>query len=271
MSEFRDNPQVIQELEAIDTEGFPVHPMEAVAQGAVLGAVGKIAPHGYGLLMFQDYHELLPRRQRYPSGGSCGFVYWGEERTIDFGLVRQAINPENQREEFVLLGMFEFDCVPHQGTLRLGVQWEYTENGLLHLEVSQQGTGVSLPLYDISRLEGHKIARPTRSAPREASKEAVPRTAAKREAWTSAELDNAVRFGKQVLACAQERLEQASGEQQERILDLSGRLERWLQDETLDSDYRTPQIRDFGRALLNLLYVSRLIEANEVGTMRQGI
>lgn len=271
MNEFRDNPQVVQELEAIDTQGFPVHPMEAVAQGAVLGTVGKIAPHGYGLLMFRDYHELLPRRQRYPSEGSCDFVYWGEERTIEFGLVRQAINPESHREEYVLLGMFEFDCVPEQGSLRLGVQWEYTENGVLHFEVSQQGTGVSLPLYDISRLEGHKIARPKRPGPREAVNQAVPRPATRREAWTSAELENAVRFGTQVLACAQGRLEQASGEQRERILDLSGRLERWLQDETLDSNYRTPQIRDLGRALLNLLYVSRLIEANEVATMRQGM
>ena len=36
MEEFQTNAQVLQELRAIDDHGFPVHPMEAVAQGAVL-------------------------------------------------------------------------------------------------------------------------------------------------------------------------------------------------------------------------------------------
>lgn len=271
MNEFRDNPQVAQELKEIDTEGFPVHPMEAVAQGAVLGTVGKIAPHGYGLTVFGDYHELLPRRQRYPSRGSHSFYYWGEERTIDFGLVRQAISPENHREEYTLLGMFQFDCVPVDGTIEFEVQWEYTDNGVLHFEASQSGVGVNLPLYDVSRFEGHKIARPARSAPRDITDARVPSTTTRRQSWSTGELDSAVAFGTQVLACAQERGEQASGEQRRKILELCQRLERWLEDETADANIRTPQIRDLGRALLSLLYVSRLVEPSEVNAIKQGL
>ena len=100
---------------------------------------------------------------------------------------------------------------------------------------------------------------------------AEPRTTTRRQSWSPAELEKAVCFGNQILACAQERVGQASAEQREKIFDLCGRLKGWLQDETADSNYRTPQIRDLGRALLALLYVSRLVEAGEVATLKQGL
>lgn len=269
MAEFASNTQVVDELKAVDSEGFPVHPMEAVAQGAVLGVVGKVAPHGYGVLLADEYRALLPRRQRYPSRGSMGILYWGEERTLDFGLVRQAIDPENHREEYTLLGMFQFDCVPNQGTLQFEMDWEYTDNGVLHFEVSQQ-CGATMPLFDVSRLEGHKIPRPARPAPRTVS-DVAPRTTTRRESWSVAELEKAVRFGGQVVACARDHLEAASAEQRGRILELCQRLEGWVQDEAADANYRTPQIRDLGRALLSLLYVGRLIEGSEVAALKQGL
>jgi molecular chaperone DnaK len=276
MEEFISNPQVVEELKAIDSQGFAVNPMEAVARGAVLGSVGKIAPHGYGLLLAGEYEELLPRRQRYPSSGTMQFGYWGSERTIDFGLVRHAVNPEDLREEYTLLGMFQFDCVPNQGTLHCEMNWEYTDNGVLQLEVCQLGTGVSLPLYDISRLEGHKIAKPARPIPQimtgvTASAGVTPSATVNRQSWSPTELENAVQFGKQVVGRARERVEQASGEQREKILELCSQLEGWMQNETIDSNHRTPHIRDLGRALMSLLYVSRLIDSSEVASLQQGL
>ncbi len=159
--EFRDNPRLTEELGQLATKGFPVHPMEAVAQGAVLGVVGKVAPHGYGILVYDKYYELLARRQRYPAKGSQGFRYWGEDNTFRFSLLRQAMHPETRREEYIQLGLFEFDCVPMSSVLHFSVDWEYTDNGLLHLEVAQPG-GVCMPLYDVSRLDGHPVPRPRR-------------------------------------------------------------------------------------------------------------
>ena len=292
IEEFSSNPQVVEELKAIDSRGFPVNPMEAVARGAVLGAVGKIAPHGYGLLLSGEYGELLPRRQRYPSCGTMNFLYWGSDRTIDFGLVRHAVNPEDLREEYTLMGMFQFDCVPHQGTLHFEMNWEYTDNGILQLEVCQLGTGVRLPLYDISRLEGHKIAKPARPSPQTVSG-VTPSATVNRQSWSPAELEHAVQFGRQVVSRARERVDQASDEQREKILELCSQLDGWIQDETMDSNHhevlvyqvspswirdnimdsnhRTPHVRDLGRALLSLLYVSRLIDASEVASLQQGL
>ena len=161
--EFRDNAKLADELGQLATQGFPVHPMEAVAQGAVLGVVGKVAPHGYGIIVGGQYCELLERRQRYPSKGSFGWHYWGEENTMNFSLLRQAIDPQSRREEYIQLGVFEFDCIPNTSVLECNINWEYSDNGLLHLEVVQPG-GVSMLLYDVSRLDGHAIAKPRRAS-----------------------------------------------------------------------------------------------------------
>ena len=59
VAEFCDNTALTEELGQLPTKGFPVHPMEAVAQGAVLGVVGKVAPHGYGILVYDKYKSPL--------------------------------------------------------------------------------------------------------------------------------------------------------------------------------------------------------------------
>jgi molecular chaperone DnaK len=263
--EFRQNQQVVAELAALATRGCPVHPMEAVARGAVLGVAGKISPHGYGLRMFQEYHELLPRRQRYPSRGAIGFQYWGTERTVDFDLIRQAVAPDTLHEEYTLLGTFQFDCVAEHGILEFEMGWEYTDNGVLHFEVRQAG-GASMPLYDVSRLDGHKIARPVRH-PHEAQR--VPQADVRRDPWSAAELQQATHFGRQVLDRVRERMERMPARQRQQLAELCERLEKWLLDEAASVNHRTPHIRDLGRAILNLLYVGRLIDASELAALRR--
>lgn len=265
--EFRDNARVVEDLARLATAGSPVHPMEAVARGAVLGVAGKIAPHGYGLRMFQEYHELLPRRQRYPSRGSIGFRYWGTERTVDFDLIRQAVNPANLREDYTLLGTFQFDCVPEHGIIHFEMAWEMTDNGVLHFEVRQAG-GASMPLYDVSRLDGHQIARPVRAGHREIDEDSIPRSVS-RNPWSPAELQQAVHFGRRVLDRARERLDRAPDAQRQRLVELNERLEKWLLDDGADANHRTPHIRDLGRAILNILYVGRLIDAGELAALRR--
>ena len=268
--EFRDNATLADELGQLATQGFPVHPMEAVAQGAVLGVVGKVAPHGYGIIVGGQYCELLERRQRYPSKGSFGWHYWGEENTVNFSLLRQAIDPQSRREEYIQLGVFEFDCIPNTSVLECNINWEYSDNGLLHLEVVQPG-GVSMPLYDVSRLDGHSIAKPRRHEPDRESHRSVPDSLPARKPWSAGELQQAVRFGKQLLQTVHAKLEQAKGEQRGRILRLSEELSEWLDDEAADANYRTPHIRDLGRALLNLLHVNRLIDGKELAELKQGL
>lgn len=269
-AEFRDNSKLTEELGQLATRGFPVHPMEAVAQGAVLGVVGKVSPHGYGILDGGVYYELLERRQRYPAKGSYGWRYWGEDNTVSFALLRQAINPQTGREDYIQLGVFEFDCIPNQSVLEYQINWEYSDNGLLHLEVVQPG-GVTMPLYEVSRLDGHAIAKPRRWEAGEASARSVPDTLPARKPWSGGELERTVRFGRRLLQTVDAKLGQAKGDPRSRILRLRGQLGEWLDDETADVNYRTPHIRDLGRALLNLLHVSRLIDGKEFADLKQDL
>ena len=266
--EFRDNPALTAELRRLATEGFPVHPMEAVAQGAVLGVVGKVAPHAYGLLIFGEYYELLARRQRYPASGGIGFRYWGKENAIGFSLVRQAIHPQTRREEYIQLGEFEFDCIPTESVLSFHIQWEYSDNGVLHLEIAQPG-GAWMPLYDVSRLDGHPMARPNRHV--DGPERPVPESLPPRDPWSDGALQRAVRLGRRLVETVEARGAQAKGEHQVNIVRLSEQLKGWLDDEDADPSYRTPHIRDLGRALLNLLHVSRLIDGKELAALKQGL
>ncbi len=268
--EFRDNPKLTEELGRLRTQGFPVHPMEAVAQGAVLGVVGKVAPHGYGILIFNGYYELLARRQRYPTKGVLGYRYWGEENTVRFCLLRQAINPETRREEYIQLGVFEFDCIPNRNVIDYQINWEYSDNGLLHLEVMQPG-GATMSLYDVSRLDGHPVAKPQRKEFLDPVDNPIPSNLPDRKPWSANDLQQAVRFGTQLQQAVQAKIEQAKGEPRANILRLSQELQQWLDDEAADANYRTPHIRDLGRALLNLLHVSRLIDGKELSALKQGL
>ena len=267
-AEFRENAALTEELGRLATSGFPVHPMEAVAQGAVLGAVGKVAPHGYGILVWDKYYEMLARRQRYPAKGTLGWRYWGDDNTFRFSLLRQAMHPETRREEYIQLGLFEFDCVPMDNVLHFGIDWEYTDNGLLHLEVNQPG-GVSMPLYDVSRLDGHPVSRPRRRDMDEEVPE--PTTYTPRKSWSGGELQHAVRFGQSVLAIARTKIEQAKGEPRAHLERLTDQLAQWLEDVEADANARTPHVRDLGRSLVNLLHVSRLIDAKELAALKQNL
>jgi molecular chaperone DnaK len=69
-------PEVLAEIAAIDTQGFPVDPMECVSQGAALKA-GKIIepacmtlPEGLGVSLDSYYLPIIPHNSMYPVKGS---------------------------------------------------------------------------------------------------------------------------------------------------------------------------------------------------------
>ena len=261
MEEFQTNAKVVQELRAIDDHGFPVHPMEAVAQGAVLGTVGRITPHGYGVLLSDQYYEFLPRRQRYPCDGMLGFTRSGHRRSVDFGVVRQAVDPTTHREEYLLLGTFNFDYCAQPGLTELAMEWEYTDNGLLNFHVSQPSTALHLPLFDVSRLEGKKIRKPVRpiSLSNPESGYFPPVCEQPLETWTQDELERAIQVGSELLKLAEERGSEATRAQAEKIRRVSHELTAWIDDALEPLEHRAPQIRDLNRALLNVLLVDRIV------------
>jgi hypothetical protein len=273
MEEFQSNARVVQELKAIDEHGFPVHPMEAVARGAVMGSVGRITPHGYGILLADEYYEFLPRRQRYPCKGTFGFTCPGHRRSVDFGVVRQAVDPTSRREEYLLLGTFEFDYCAEPGRTELNMDWAYTDNGLLNFCVVQSSTSVHLPLFDVSRLEGQKIRKPARPSQlsQPPSGISLPRREPPLETWSDQELEQAIHMGSELLTLARERGQKAYPAQAEKIRLVSHELSAWIDDPTESLDQRVPQIRDLNRALLNVLLVSRLVDEAEAASLQQGL
>ncbi|MBN1852102.1 MAG: Hsp70 family protein, partial [Pirellulales bacterium] len=274
MEEMKANARVVQELREIDTKGFPVHPMEAVARGAVMGAVSRIMPHGYGILWGGEYQELFPRRARYPDNGIMGFQFSGKERSIHFSLVRCAVDPQTRLEEYMLLGVYSFDIFTQPGGIEFQIEWECTENGSLDFRMVQYSTGIELPLYDVTKLQGEKIRKPARKIwspePYPKMKPSIqpdlfrPPQQRQPEVWRPHEMEQAIQLGQKLLTLAEERFAELPSAQQEKIRDVIAQLSRCVLSSQEDPNLRTPRIRNLNRALINLLKVNRLMTGKEL-------
>ncbi len=279
IEEFAENPTVVQELKSIGQEGFPVNPMEAVASGAVLGKFGGITPHTYGILVEGTYYEMIPRRQRYPCMSSASYGFPGSKRSFTLGLVQKALDPQTYQEIHLMLGIFQFDYRPEPGRTGVQIVAEYTENGVLNLRIEQPSAMVSLPLYNVSKLEGRRISKPPTPVP---IRPPSPTPAGdpsgpigqpppeKVSQWSQNELDDAIRRANRVISVVQNRIDRAPSEDRRRIEDLVGDLKHWIGASWEDLNTRTPQIRNQVRALLNALVASGLMSREELVELQRG-
>jgi hypothetical protein len=275
LEEMESNPKVVQELGEIDTRGFPVNPMEAVARGAVMGAVGRIMPHGYGIVWFNgEYVEMLPRHARYPDDGAMSFGLNRSYHSVEFSLVRHAIAPQTHRAEYMLLGAYSFDLCAEQEGSRFQMEWECTENGALNFCIVQPSTGIHLPLYDVTRLQGEKIRPPSRrTQPSEpaSSPDCERPYKGPMAIWRPHEMEQAIYLGRRLLELAEERVVGLPGAQQrERIDELTDHLSHAISNSSEDRSRRTPRVRNLNQALMNLLRVNRLLTTDELSALQSG-
>jgi hypothetical protein len=271
LEEMESNPKVVQELGEIDMRGFPVNPMEAVARGAVMGAVGRIMPHGYGVMWLNgEYVEMFPRHARYPDDGTMSFGLNRSCRSVGFNLVRHAINPQTRRKEYVLLGAYSFDLCAEQRGSSFQMEWECTENGSLTFCIVQPSTGIHLPLYDVTKLEGEKIRPPDRR-PRLCAPASAPDCEGPMATWRPHEMEQAIYLGRRLLELAEERVVGLPGApQRERIDEVMERLSHAIGNSSEDNNRRAPRIRNLNQALMNLLRVKRLLTNHELSSLQSG-
>lgn len=277
---FANNTQIAQEIIAIDNEGFPVNPMEAVAQGAVLGMFGGITPHAYGIMLDGQYYEMIPRRTRYPCTNSVSRVVSGKKRSMVLNLIQKAVDPKNYQEVYMMVGVFQFDYCPEQDQTGIHIEANYTENGILHLQIVQPTTSVSLPLYNVSKLEGKKITKPHSTPVPQIGFEqsstpssgcGMPPKQPPSEQWTQKELEAAIRTATRVKQLAEVRLDKATPEDKEKIESVIIELKQWIANSWEDVNTRTPQIRNLYRALLNVMVASRLLSPQELKELQRGL
>jgi molecular chaperone DnaK len=291
IDEFAKNPNVVQEIRSIDHEGFPVNPMEAVARGAILGMFGGITPHAYGIMLYGSYYEMIPRRTRYPCSNSTSHIVSGRKRSMTLSLIQKAVDPQNYQEVYMMLGIFQFDYRPESGQTSIQIEAEYTDNGVLNLQVLQPSTMVGLPLYNVSKLEGKKISKPSTPLPitpptinvqppgpsggggpfGRGGPGGQPGGQPLAESWSQDELQVAIRISNRLTQVAQARLHQTSIEDKERIEGIVSNINQWKGNSWEDINIRTPQIRNLNKSLLHALITSRLIDPQEARELQKGI
>lgn len=282
---FAANPKVVREIQAIDQDGFPVDPMEAVAHGAVLGMFGGITPHAYGVILESNYFELVPRRTRYPCSNSASWGLSSRKRSMVLQLIQKEVDPKKYNEVYMLLGMFQFDYQPEQDNSHVQIEAEYTENGVLNLQIVQPSSMVTLPLYNVSKLTGKRITKP--STPLQISEPTyhmppppggpgggpggtAPPPPPSAE-WTHKDLDAAIRSGNALRSLAEARLQDASAADRQSIEELIGQLGEWIGNTWADINKRTPQVRNLNRALLICLQSAKLISPEELRELQRAL
>jgi molecular chaperone DnaK len=272
--EFRTNPTVLAELAAIDTRGFPVNPMEAVARGAVLGSFGSITPHGYGIMLGQTYSELIPRRSQYPCDNSRVWTYPGGGRSLRLGLIQREIDSRTDREVYTELGSYQFDYRPEPGAVQIEVEARYSTNGTLAFTISQLSTGVSMRLRDVNRFEGQQIRTPSvpmagppptmAPPPAPAPGGAEPPPQQQVRSWSQTAHDSVIRVGTQVLQIARARLAGTSDESVDR-------LAQAIADRFDEIDTKTPRVANLVREVCHQLQVTGLLTAEESRGLTRGV
>ncbi len=281
--ELSENTRLVSEVESIDLRGFPVNPMEAVARGAVMGSFGAITPHAYGVLVDSAYFELIPRRTRYPCENSTYHLASDRRRSMAINVIQKALDPKTNQEVYIMLGIFQFDYHPEPGESRIQVNAEYTENGILNLTVVQPSTMVRLPLYNLSRLEGRKISKPSTPLPIQPPTYNTPPPATRgglggpmmpppSVVWSQQELEEAIRTSNRLLPIVRARIGRASSEDRAHLELVTNELTQTIANRGgQDLNTITPQLRNLNRALLMALYSSRLIEQQELEQFQRNI
>jgi molecular chaperone DnaK len=272
--EFGTNPRVLAELADINTHGFPVNPMEAVAMGAVLGSFGSITPHGYGIMLGHTYAELIPRRSQYPCDNTRFWNWHGGGLSLRLGLIQREIDAKSESEVYTELGSYQFDYRPEPDTVEIEVEAEYSANGTLDFTISQLSTGVSMRLRDVNRFEGQRIrtpstplpgppptvAPPPGPPPGSAPAPEQPRPAA---AWSQAAHDTVIRVATQVLQIARARLDATPDTNPADVAASVDRLAGAVGDRFDDIDTKTPRVANLVREVCHQLLVAGLLTAEE--------
>jgi len=273
---FRGNRQIVADIAAISASGFPVDPMEAVARGAVLGTFGGITPHAYGVVLNESYYELIPRRSRYPCSNSASTMVPGRKRSMALQLIQKELDPSNFQEVYSLLGVFQFDYRPEPDDSHVEISASYSDNGVLDLKIVQPSSMVELPLYGVSKLAGKRITKPSSPLPIGTPKPiggmpaGVPAGAPPPRQWSQADLEAAVRAATRTKAIAKARLERATPADQQSMQKILASVSEWVGNTWADANTRTPQVRNLNRALINLMFSSRLLSPEELRELEKG-
>jgi hypothetical protein len=177
----------------------------------------------------------------------------------------------NFQEVYSLLGVFQFDYRPEHDDSHVEISASYSDNGVLDLKIVQPSSMVELSLYGVSKLAGKRITKPSSPLPIGTPKPmpggmpaGVPAGAPPPRQWSQSDLEAAVRAANRTQAIAKARLERATPADRQSMQKILASVSEWVGSTWADANTRTPQVRNLNRALINLMFSSRLLSPEEL-------
>lgn len=166
--------EVLTQIDQIEQRGFPVNPMECVAQGAALKAgrviepVVKRSPYGYGTTFFVKGHAprfdtAIPPNSTYPIDGTVSVVY-GDPTLLQvkFRLVSKVPDAAKSTVgsdvwSYQLLGHVPVGLRPNSELPLVDVKVSLDENRKLSLALQHRQSGKTVTYVGLDKLDGSEI------------------------------------------------------------------------------------------------------------------
>ena len=161
---------VLEQIDAIDKEGFPVDPMECVAHGAALNASGvlepiiKVSHTGYGTIFplsnnLPYYQEIIKHNAFYPTEGKMMLSYGDPHRkVIHFDVVAKRRDPKTASGfRYEMLGWQPFFIQPTGQSPLINVRMQITDRKELVTELVQFETGQRVEFVGLDLLQGEEV------------------------------------------------------------------------------------------------------------------
>jgi molecular chaperone DnaK len=166
---------VLTQIDQIEQHGFPVNPMECVAQGAALKAgrviepVVKKTPYGYGTVFpvagrAPFFQTLIAPNSAYPVSGSISLLFLNPMLTrATFRLVSKEVDQKKStagREVWLYkeLGEVSVSMTPSGDLPVVDVAIELSGERKLSLTLKHRQSGTSATYDSLTRLDGSEVA-----------------------------------------------------------------------------------------------------------------
>lgn len=287
--------KVLDELESIEKNGFPIDHMECVARGAALKASGvimplsSVLPEGYGTIYgpisgLPDYYiPIIEDNTPYPIDGKGG-VRYGDPNLLEIRvrLVTKTVDSDKSKEEkieykYENMGFFAIAITPIGELPVIDVLLDIDENKQLNVKLIHTQSGQHVTLLKPSESNGQELQLQEHTPPKfwtEAEVESLKNQARKETTssisgtetpeekvtgWTKEHIERHIRAAQEALILAQD---QSDPKIIEAVSELKSAIDDAVQNGYKNANEDCPTISNRTKELLNALLIAGYIPEN---------
>ncbi len=261
---------LLEQIDAIERDGFPVDPLECVAQGAAMKAAGVLEPivtvssEGYGTVFPVEgslpyYKAIIKHNAFYPVEGRIMMTF-GDPRAkvIYFDIVAKRPDPHSPSGfRYDLLGWQPFFIQPTGRLPWIDVRLGITNRKELITDLVHFQTNQRVAYRGLNLLQGEEIELQEDKEPGEVT---FPLRESEVSEWTAAQLERLIQVANGALDMVPGN---AGSDLQETVSKLHDAIDKTVSSGLRDPNAACPMIGDRILELIHGLFIAKLITQDD--------